>query len=60
MIGLLWNVRGLGKLGRVPALISRIKDSHAEFIGIMETKKNSLPLGFLKSLSGNVPFAWHI
>jgi len=53
MIGLLWNVRGLGKLGRVPALISRIKDSHAEFVGIMETK-NSLSLGFLKSLSGNV------
>lgn len=59
MKGLLWDVRGLGKLGRVPALISRIKDSHVEFVGIMETKKNSLSLGFLKSLSGNVPFAWH-
>ena len=39
MIGLLWNIRGLGKLGRVPALVSRFKDSHAGFVGIMETKK---------------------
>ena len=56
MIGLLWNIRGLGKLGRVLALISRIKDSHADFIGIMETKKNSISVGFLKTLSSNVPF----
>lgn len=59
MIGLLWNIRGLGKLGRVPTLISKIRDSHADFVGIMETKKNSLSVGFLKSLSSNVPFAWH-
>jgi hypothetical protein len=36
----------MGKLGRVPALISRIKDSHADFVGIMETKKNSLSTVF--------------
>ena len=59
MIGLLWNIRGLGKLGRVLALVSRIKDSHAGFVGIMETKKSSLSVGFLKALSSNVPFAWH-
>jgi hypothetical protein len=49
----------LGKLGRVPALISKIRYSHAEFVGIMETKKNPLSTGFLKTLSGNVPFNWH-
>ena len=59
MIGLLWNIRGLGKLERVPALVSRIKDSHAGFVGIMETKKNSLSVGFLKTLSSNVLFSWH-
>jgi len=39
MIGLLWNIRGLGKIGNPPALISRIRDHHVSFVGIMEKKK---------------------
>jgi hypothetical protein len=59
MIGLFWNIRGLGKDGRVTALTSRIRDFHVDFVGIMETKKNKLTTSFLKSLTGRVPFAWH-
>jgi hypothetical protein len=59
MIGLYWNIRGLGKLGRKLALISRIRDTHADFVGIMETKKNNLSTGFLKSLTSNIPFEWY-
>jgi hypothetical protein len=29
----------MNKLGRLPALLGRIKGSHADFVGIMETKK---------------------
>jgi hypothetical protein len=27
MIGLFWNIRGLGKIGRLPALANRIRES---------------------------------
>ena len=57
MIGLFWNVRGLGKIDRIPALRGRIRDCHVDFIGIMETKKNKLSNGLLNSLAGNIPFS---
>jgi len=58
MIGLLWSIRGLGKIGRVPALVGKIRDNHVDFVGIMETKKKEFSSGFLKSLTWNVPFNW--
>jgi hypothetical protein len=58
MIGLLWNIRGLGKIGKTPALISRIRDHHVSFVGIMETKNGEFSIGYLKSLSFNMPFEW--
>ena len=57
MIGLFWNIRGLGKIGRLPALINRIRSTRADFVGIMETKE-SFTSGYLRSLTGNVPFEW--
>jgi hypothetical protein len=39
MVGLFWNIRGLGKTGRFPTLVDRIKSTHADFVGITETKK---------------------
>lgn len=56
MIGMFWNIRGLGKIGRLPALRSRIRYNHLDFVGIMETKKNNLSSGLLKSLTHNIPF----
>lgn len=58
MIGLFWNIRGMGKIDRVPALVSRMRDNHIDFVGIMETKKKDFSDGFLRSLSWNVPFNW--
>jgi hypothetical protein len=49
MIGLLWNIRGLGKPGRVPTLISKIRENHADFVGVIETKKENFTHGFLRS-----------
>ena len=46
MIGLLWNIRGLGKIDRVPALVGKIRDNHVDFVGIMETKKKEFSSGF--------------
>ncbi|KAJ1254666.1 hypothetical protein BS78_01G043500, partial [Paspalum vaginatum] len=59
MRGLFWNIRGLGKTGRVPALISRIKENRIDFVGVIETKKASFGRGFLKNLGGSVPFEWY-
>ncbi|KAJ1264667.1 hypothetical protein BS78_08G017500 [Paspalum vaginatum] len=58
MIGLFWNIRGLGLYGRLPALVSRIRESGADFVCIVETKKSSFTEGYLKSLTGLVPFSW--
>ena len=58
MIGLFWNIRGLGKIGRLPALVNRIRSTRADFVGIMETKKESFTPGYLRSLTGNMPFEW--
>jgi len=57
MIGLFWNIRGLGKIGRLPALVNKIRSTRADFVGIMETKESFTP-GYLISLSGNMPFEW--
>jgi hypothetical protein len=58
MIGLLWNIRGLGKIDRVPALVGKIRDNHVDVVGIMKTKKKDFSSGFLKCLTWNVPFGW--
>ena len=58
MRGLFWNIRGLNKIGRVPALVSKIRENHVDFVGVMETKKESFTPGFLRALTGNTPFSW--
>ena len=42
MIGLFWNIRGLGKIERLPALINRTRSTRADFVHVMETKSLSL------------------
>jgi hypothetical protein len=59
MIGLFWNIRGMGLPGRIPALVSKIRSNHVDFVGVMETKKTTFTSGFLRSLTGNIPFEWH-
>lgn len=59
MIGLFWNIRGLGLAGRIPSLVDRIRSNHVDVVGIMETKKELLSEGLLRSLIGNTPFSWN-
>jgi len=56
MTGLFWNIRGLGKTGRLPALVDRIKSTHVDFVGITETKKEVFAQEYLKFLTGHIPF----
>ncbi|KAG2656080.1 hypothetical protein PVAP13_1KG057385 [Panicum virgatum] len=37
-----------------------MRESHADIVGIMETKKESFTPGFLKSLTGLTPFVWSL
>jgi hypothetical protein len=48
----------LNKLGRLPALISRIRSTHADIVGVIETKKELFTQGYLKTLAGNTTFSW--
>jgi hypothetical protein len=41
MMGLFWNIRGLGLPGRVPALVDKIKSNHVDFVGVIQTKKTT-------------------
>lgn len=59
MIGLFWNIRGLGRPGRILALVEKIRSNHVDFVGVIETKKESFSSGFLRYLTGNIPFHWH-
>jgi hypothetical protein len=59
MIGLFWNIRGLGLPGRVPALVEKIRSNHVDFVGVIETKKNTFSNGYLRALTGNIPFVCH-
>jgi hypothetical protein len=56
--GLFWNFRGLGKIGRVPSLVNRIRNTRADLVGVIETKKESFSPCYLKSITGNIPFDW--
>jgi hypothetical protein len=58
MIGLIWNIRGLGLIGRIPTLVSKIRDNNINLVGILETKKEFLSPALLRSLTGNIPFSW--
>jgi hypothetical protein len=58
MIGFFWNIRGLEQIGRIPTLVSRIRDNHVDFIGILETKKKNYTPSFLRPLTRNIPFNW--
>jgi hypothetical protein len=59
MVGLFWNIRGLGLPGRIPVPVNKIGSNHTDFLGVVETKKEHFSEGLLRSLTGNVPFKWH-
>jgi len=48
----------MGQQGRIPALANRIRENHADFVGIVETKKSEFSVGLLRSLTGNTKFDW--
>lgn len=59
MIGLFWNIRGLGQIGRILALVNNIRSNHVDFVGVIETKKKDFSTGLLRSLTGNISFSWN-
>ena len=50
MIGLIWNIRGLGQHGKIHCLCDTIAKSDPEFIGFQETNKENTFEGFLKAI----------
>lgn len=38
--------------------MSRIRSTHADIVGVIETKKDSFTPGYLRSLTGIIPFSW--
>jgi hypothetical protein len=46
MKGLFWNIRGLNKSGRSLSLGQLIRDTHVDFVGGQETKKDEFTQSF--------------
>ena len=59
MIGLIWNIRGLGQHGKIQCLCDTIAKSDPDFIGFQETKKENISEGFLKAIDRFDNFVWH-
>jgi glyceraldehyde-3-phosphate dehydrogenase/erythrose-4-phosphate dehydrogenase len=58
MIGIFWNIRGLGQIGRIPVLVGRLRNNHVDFVGVLETNKSDFTPGLLRSLTSSTPFSW--
>ena len=54
----LWNPRGIQAPGRKTSLIDLFNKSHANLVGFMETKKETIADSYLKSIVGNRIFEW--
>ena len=39
-------------------MISRVRSTHADIVGVIETKKEFFIQGYLKTLADNTPFSW--
>jgi hypothetical protein len=52
MKGCFWNIRGLNNPRRKNSLISLIRSNALDFVGVVETKKESFLPSFLDSLGG--------
>lgn len=58
MIGLFWNIRGLGNLEKKKGhLQDLMKDHSVDFVGIVETIKQNFSDNFLQSLAGAKNFS---
>ena len=59
MIGLVWNIRGLGQPGKIQCLCDTISKANPDFIGFQETKRELISEGFLKAIDRANNFDWH-
>lgn len=57
MKGAFWNLRSLNKLGRLECFKDFIVNNGLDFVGIIETKKESFHESFFKSVG--VDFSWN-
>ena len=59
MMGLVWNIRGLGQPGKIQCLGDVICNNHVDFLCFFETKRENIDTHILKSMSDSEVFDWH-
>ena len=59
MIGLIWNIRGLGQPRKIQCLCDTIAKTNPDFIGFQETKREVIAEGFFKTIDRFSEYAWH-
>ena len=59
MRGVFWNIRGLGKEGRLQRLHDLCHQFSLDFVGIQETKKQNFTTSYLESMVGGKQFCWN-
>jgi hypothetical protein len=60
MKDIFWNIRGLNNPGMKNSLVRLIRSNTMDFVGVVETKKDSFLPSFLDSFRGNIQFKWQV
>lgn len=58
MLGAIWNIRGVGKAGAATCLVEVIRDYKLDFIGILETMKQTYSDKFFRKIDPSNSFFW--
>lgn len=59
MIGAFWNIRGLGKPGKIQCLCDFLRNNRIDFVGFFETKRELIDVNTLNRIAGNREHEWH-
>ena len=60
MIGIFWNIRGLGQKGKLQCLSDLVGKYKPDFLGFQEIKRETLSDSFHNALAGSSVYDWHI
>ena len=60
MIGIFWNIRGLGQKGKLQCLSDLVNKYKPDFLGFQEIKRETLSDSFLNALASSIAYDWHM
>ena len=59
MKGMFWNSDGLGDTAKHLTINETVRDKNLDFVALIETRRASFAIPFLRFLGGGKDYAWH-